>query len=54
MWLSRYAQSLKYPCDYGTNNYNPIWPGINSEISHNTEGFCAYVKKTYVAQIAYF
>ncbi len=36
------AQSQKkYPCDYGTNNYNPIWPGINGEIPHATEGFRA-------------
>ncbi len=28
----------KYPCDYGTDNYNPIWPGINSETSQATEG----------------
>ncbi len=35
----------KYPSDYGTNNYNPILPGINSEISHATEGPCAYLKK---------
>ncbi len=35
----------KYPRDYGTDNYNPIWPGINSEISHVTEGPCAYLKK---------
>ncbi len=35
----------KYPCDYGTNNYNPIWPGINSEIYHAAEGPCAYLKK---------
>jgi hypothetical protein len=35
----------KYPCEYRTNNYNPILPGINSEISHATEGPCAYLKK---------
>jgi hypothetical protein len=45
MWLSQYCTELKYPCDYGTNNYNSIWPGINSDISHATEGFCAYLKK---------
>ncbi len=28
-----------------TNNFNPIWPGTTSEISHATEGFCAYLKK---------
>ncbi len=32
-------------CDCRTNNYNPVWPGINSEISHATEGLCAYLKK---------
>ncbi len=31
--------------DYETNKYNPIWPGINSEISYATEGFCAHLKK---------
>jgi hypothetical protein len=36
---------LKYSCDYGTNNYNPICPDINSELSHATEGPCAYLKK---------
>ncbi len=35
----------KYPCDYGTNNCNPIWQGINSEISYATEGFRVYLKK---------
>ncbi len=39
------AQGSKYPYDYGTNNYNPIWPGIKSEIIQATEGFCAYLKK---------
>jgi hypothetical protein len=33
----------KYTCDYGTDNYNPIWPDINSEISHVNEGLCAYL-----------
>ncbi len=42
MWPSSIAQSKKYPCDYGTDNYNPIWSGINSEISYVTEGPCAY------------
>ncbi len=45
MWPSRYCTQLKYPCDYGTNNYNPIWLVIKSKISHATEGFCAYLKK---------
>jgi hypothetical protein len=35
----------KYPWDYGTNNYNPIWLGIKSEVIQTTEGFCAYLKK---------
>ncbi len=35
----------KYPCDYGTDNYDPIWQGINSEIFHVNEGLCAYLKK---------
>ncbi len=39
------AQDLKYLYDYGTNNYNPIWPGIKSEIIQATEGSCAYLKK---------
>jgi hypothetical protein len=39
------AQGQKYPCDYGTNSYNPISLGIKSEISHATEGFCVYLKK---------
>ncbi len=29
----------------GTNNCNPIWPGIKSETIQATEGFCAYLKK---------
>jgi hypothetical protein len=41
MWLFSIAQSLKYPFDYGTDNYNPICPGINSETSHANEGLCA-------------
>jgi hypothetical protein len=46
MWPSRHCTELKkYPCDYGTDDYNPIWPGINSEISHGNEGLCAYLKK---------
>ncbi len=32
------AQVKKYPCVYGTNNYNPIWPGIKGEIIQATEG----------------
>ncbi len=36
---------LKYPCDYGTNNCNPIRPGIKSETIQATEGFCPYLKK---------
>jgi hypothetical protein len=39
------AQGYKYLCDYGTNNFNPIWPGIKSEIIQATEGFCPYLKK---------
>ncbi len=31
MWPSRYCTGLKYLCDYGTNNCNPIWPGIKNE-----------------------
>jgi hypothetical protein len=34
-----------YPCDYKINNDNPIWLGISSEISHASEGPCAYLKK---------
>ncbi len=40
-----FHRGKKYPCDYGTNNYNPIWPGIKGEIIQATEGFCAYLKK---------
>ncbi len=39
------AQGLKYPCDYVTNKYNPIWPGIKGEIIQATESFCAYLRK---------
>ncbi len=46
MWPSRYCTGLNFLCDYGTNNYNPIWPSIKSEISHATEGFCAYLKSS--------
>ncbi len=35
----------KYPCDYGTNNYDSIWLGINSEISYATESLFVYLKK---------
>jgi hypothetical protein len=45
MWPSRYCTELKYLYDYGTNNYDPIWQGIKSEISHATEDFRAYLKK---------
>jgi hypothetical protein len=41
MWPSWYCIGLKYPCDYGTNNCNPIWPSIKSETIQATEGFCA-------------
>jgi hypothetical protein len=58
MWPSQYCTELKYPCDYGTNNYNPIWPGIYREIFHATEGFCAYLKSSphepYASKISYF
>ncbi len=46
MWPSRYCTGLKHLCDCGTNNYIPIWLGIKSEISHATEGFCAYLKSS--------
>jgi hypothetical protein len=45
MWLSWYCIGLKYPCDYGTNNCNPIRLGIKGETIQATEGFCAYLKK---------
>ncbi len=32
LWPSRYCTGLKYLCDYRTNNYNSIWPGIKIEI----------------------
>jgi hypothetical protein len=32
----------KYSCDYGTDNYNPICPGINGETSYANEGLFAY------------
>ncbi len=59
MWPSRYCIGLKYLCDYGTNNCNPIWPSIKSEIIQAAEGFCAYPKKVVhinptLAQLAYF
>ncbi len=59
MWPSQYYTQLKYLCDYKTNNYNPIWMGINIEISHPTKGLCAYLKTVVhinptLAQIAYF
>ncbi len=34
MWPSRHCTELKYPCDYETDNCNPIWPGVNNEISY--------------------
>jgi hypothetical protein len=36
---------LKYPCDYRTNNCNPIRPGSKGKTIQATEGFCAYLKK---------
>jgi hypothetical protein len=33
------VKGLKYPCDYGTDNYNPICPGINNETPHATRAF---------------
>jgi hypothetical protein len=33
---------LKISFDYGTDNCNPICPGINSEKSHANKGLCAY------------
>jgi hypothetical protein len=39
------VKGLKFPCDYGTNNYNPICPGINNETPHANEGLCAYPAK---------
>ncbi len=45
MWPSWSCIELKYLCDYGTNNCNPIWPGIKSETIQATEDFCACLKK---------
>ncbi len=52
-------QGLKNPCDNGTENYNPICPGINSETPHANEGLCAYpaklfTKALHITQMAYF
>ncbi len=32
---------LKYPCDYGTDNCNPVCPGINGETSYANDGLFA-------------
>ncbi len=42
MCLSDTCIGLKYPCDYGTDNYNPLCPGINSETSYANEGLFSY------------
>ncbi len=42
MWQSNTCTGLKYPYDYGTDNYNPICPGINGETPYANEGLFAY------------
>jgi hypothetical protein len=42
MWPSNTCIGLKYPCDYGTDNYNPICPDINDETSYATESLASY------------
>ncbi len=43
MWLSNTCIGLKYPYDYGIENYNPIC--INSETPYANESFFAYPAK---------
>ncbi len=38
MWPSNICIGLKYPCDYGTDNYNPLCPDINGETPSASEG----------------
>jgi hypothetical protein len=42
MWPSNICIGLKYPCDYGTDNYNPICLGINGETPDANEGLFVY------------
>ncbi len=41
----QHLHRVEYPCDYGTNNYNPLCPGIKSVTSDvlavpDEDGWC--------------
>jgi hypothetical protein len=60
IWPSNTCIGLKYPCDYGTDNCNPICPGINGETSFANESLFASPaswivhKSPSVTQMTYF
>jgi hypothetical protein len=41
MFIDLLDDDVKYPCDYGTDNCNPICPGINGETSYANDGLFA-------------